>query len=260
MEEDKNIAGIQLRDREVSFRAIFYGVLIGLLLMALMMYLDAVLGLDTDVAPIASLIGVMLLPLIGGKTNRREVNIMQTCATATTFAAYSLTGNMVPMLMMGEKYSIIPTIILLILADAIGICFVSILRDQFVYDEKLPFPGAVMCITAMDQIDNKDKTTTKLLIAGILFSVIISFLQNMELIPFQFDFTSVLPAGMVLGVMVMPMMIGLGYVLGARVAVFMMVASLAVYLIEGPVGTSYGWFANPAEDYLEGIQDSTSQS
>ncbi len=33
--------------------------MIGLLLMALMMYLDAVLGLDTDVAPIAYMIGVL---------------------------------------------------------------------------------------------------------------------------------------------------------------------------------------------------------
>lgn len=59
-------------NREFSFRAIVIGVLIGLLLMALMMYLDAVLGLDTDVAPIASMIGVLLIPLFGGPTNKRS--------------------------------------------------------------------------------------------------------------------------------------------------------------------------------------------
>ena len=153
--EIKAASGLSL-DREFSFRAIFFGVMIGLLLMALMMYLDAVLGLDTDVAPIASMIGVLLIPLFGGPTNRREVNIMQTCATATTCAAYSLTGNIEPLLMMGEKLEVLPTFALLLLADAIGICFVSILRDQFVYDKNLPFPGAVMCTTAMDQIDAKD--------------------------------------------------------------------------------------------------------
>ena len=60
---------------------------------------------------------------------------------------------MVPILMMGEKLELLPVFILLFLADAMGICFVSILRDQFVYDPNLPFPGAVMCTTAMDQID-----------------------------------------------------------------------------------------------------------
>lgn len=243
-------------DREFSFRAIFFGVLIGLLLMALMMYLDAVLGLDTDVAPIASMIGVLLIPLFGGPTNRREVNIMQTCATATTFAAYSLTGNIVPLLMMGEKLEVLPTFILLLLADAIGICFVSILRDQFVYDENLPFPGAVMCTTAMDQIDAKDKSSTKLLFGAVAFSVLISFLQNMEYLPYLADFTSYLPKnGMTLGILIMPLMLGMGYVLGSRNALCMLVTSLLICLVEAPVGTSRGWFANPAEDYFSEIQD-----
>ncbi len=243
-------------EKELTFRAIFFGVLIGLLLMALMMYLDAVLGLDTDVAPIASMIGVLLIPLFGGPTNRREVNVMQTCATATTFAAYSLTGNVAPLLMMGQELEILPTFILLFVADAMGICFVSILRDQYVYDQNLPFPGAVMCTTAMKQIGRTDNSSTKLLFGAILFSVVVSFLQNMEYIPSLADFTSLLPVeGMSLGILVMPLMLGMGYVLGSRNALCMLAACLIVCLIEGPIGTKQGWFANPAEDFYAGIQD-----
>ncbi len=181
---------------------------------------------------------------------------MQTCATATTFAAYSLTGNIVPLLMMGEKLEVLPTFALLLLADAIGICFVSILRDQFVYDKNLPFPGAVMCTTAMDQIDAKDKSSTKLLFGAVAFSVVISFLQNMEYLPYLADFTSLLPEnGMTLGILIMPLMLGMGYVLGSRNALCMLATSLLICLIEAPVGTSRGWFANPAEDYFSEIQD-----
>lgn len=242
--------------KEFSFRAVFFGVLIGLLLMALMMYLDAVLGLDTDVAPIASMIGVLLIPLFGGPTNRREVNIMQTCATATTFAAYSLTGNIVPLLMMGEELKLLPTFVLLLLADAMGICFVSILRDQYVYDKNLPFPGAVMCTTAMKQIDKKDRSSTKLLFGAILFSVVVSFLQNIEFMPSMADFTPLLPAeGMTLGILIMPLMLGMGYVLGSRNALCMLAACLIVCIVEGPAGTAKGWFTNPAEDAYAGIQD-----
>ncbi len=242
-------------NREFSFRAIFFGVMIGLMLMALMMYLDAVLGLDANAAPIASMIGVLLIPLFGGPTNRREVNLMQTCATATTFAAYSLTGNLVPLLMMGEKLEILPVFVLLLLSDAIGICFVSILRDQFVYDKNLPFPGAVMCLTAMDQIGTKDKSSTKLLFGAVVFSVAVSFLQNMQYMPVMADFTSGLPNnGMTLGVLIMPLTLGMGYVVGSRNALCMLVTNLLVCLIEAPVGTSRAWFANPAENF-SGIQD-----
>lgn len=256
MKKEGNVPSIAGQEREFSFRAIFFGVLIGLLLMALMMYLDAVLGLDTDVAPIASMIGVLIIPLFGGKTNRKEVNIMQTCATATTFAAYSLTGNMVPALMMGEELKLLPTFILLLLADAIGICFVSILRDQFVYDPNLPFPGAVMCTTAMDQIDTEDRSSTKILIGAVVFGVVVSFLQNMEMMPYMVDFTAWMPVeGMSLQILIMPLVLGMGYVLGAKNALMMMAANLVVCLIEGPVGTAKGWFANPTEDYFAGIQD-----
>ncbi|MGC2872375.1 OPT/YSL family transporter [Ihubacter sp. mB4P-1] len=256
MKKDMQTPSFAGSGREFSFRAIFFGILIGLMLMALMMYLDAVLGLDTDVAVVASMIGVILIPLFGGPTNKREVNMMQTCATATTFAAYSLTGNVVPLLMMGEELRILPTFAILLLADVMGICFVSILRDQFVYDENLPFPGAVMCTTAMEQIDTEDKSSTKILAGAVVVGLIVSFLQNMDYIPWMVSFTSWLPVkGMSLEMLIMPMTLGMGYVLGAKIALCMLAANLLVCLVEGPIGTSQGWFANPAEDYFAGIQD-----
>lgn len=256
MKKEINSQVLPERDREFSFRAIFFGILIGLLLMALMMYLDAVLGLDTDVAVVASMIGVILIPLFGGPTNRKEVNIMQTCATATTFSAYSLTGNVAPMLMMGEELRLLPTFVILLLADFMGICFVSILRDQFVHDENLPFPGAVMCTTAMDQIDTKDRSSTKILAGAVVFGLVVSFLQNMDYIPWMVSFTSWLPVkGMTLEMLIMPLTLGMGYVLGAKIALCMLAANLLVCLVEGPIGTGQGWFANPAEDFFAGIQD-----
>ena len=70
---------------------------------------------------------------------------MQTCATATTFAAYSLTGNVAPLLMMGQELEILPTFILLFVqpTPVKGICFVSILRPICI-QKTFPFPGAVM--------------------------------------------------------------------------------------------------------------------
>ena len=250
----KNPESLQA-NREFSFRAIFYGVIIGLMLMALIMYLDAVLGLDSNVGPIASMIGVMLIPLIGGPTNRKEINIMQSCATATTFAAYSLTGNAVPLLMMGEDLQVLPTFVLLLLSDAIGICIVSILRDQFVYDKSLPFPNALMCVTAMDQIDKTDKKATKLIFGAMALSVVISLLQNLGIVRTLADFSDFLPKGMTLGILIMPLMIGIGYVIGSKNALCMMVTALIVCLIEGPIGTGRGWFTDPAEDYFSSLQD-----
>ena len=133
------------------------------------------------------------------------------------------------MLLMGEELRLLPTFVILLLADVMGICFVSILRDQFkitpIMDAttatsvsspstaskyiikaikrrpiKTPkniarklFPGAVMCTTAMDQIDTKDKSSTKILAGAVVVGLIVSFLQNMEYIPWMISFTSWLP-------------------------------------------------------------------
>lgn len=242
------------RERELSIRAIVIGLLIGLLLMAMMMYLDGVLGLDTDVAPIASTIGIFLIPLFGGKTNRKEVNIMQTTATAVTFSAYSLTGNYIPMLMLGAEYRLLPAIIVLLLSNGIGICFVSLLRNQFVYDESLPFPSAVMCKTAIDQVDDVKSTSAKILLIATVLSMIISFLQNLEFAPCLIDFSSVLPSTIPLSILVLPMMIGMGYVIGTKICMFMVVISLLVCFVEAPLGFRYGLFDNPVENY-EGLQN-----
>ncbi|WP_425756414.1 OPT/YSL family transporter [Ihubacter sp. rT4E-8] len=108
---------------------------------------------------------------------------MQSCATATIFAAFSVYDNITAMFMMGEEVSLLPVFVLLILTDAMGICFVSLLRDQYVNDPNLPFPGAVMCTTALEQIDKKDNSSTKILLIATALGFALSMLQNFQIIP-----------------------------------------------------------------------------
>ena len=242
--------------KEFTFRAIFYGLLIGVVLMCVMVYLDVVLGMDTNIAPIASMIGILLVPTIGGPTNRREINLMQSCATATIYAAFSVYDNITAMFMMGDTLNLVPIFVLLLLTDAMGICFVSILRDQYVNDPKLPFPGVVMCTTALEQIDKKDRSTTKILLIAVVIGVVLSLLQSFQILPRAIGFTEWVPIkGMSLELMIIPLALGTGYVLGAKNALCMLAVSAIVCFIEGPVGTARGWFTDPTTDYYSTLQD-----
>ncbi len=256
MKQGENTSTLSAKPRELSFRSIFYGLLVGLVLMCVMMYLDVVLGMDTNVAMIASVIGILLVPTIGGPTNRREINLMQTCATATIYAAFSVYDNITAMFMMGEELNLLPIFVLLILTDTMGICFVSLLRDQYVNDPGLPFPGAVMCTTALDQIDKKDNSTTKILVIAAVVGVLMSLLQNFQIIPVSFGVTKYLPIeGMSLEIMIIPLALGTGYVLGAKNALCMLAVSAVVCFIEGPMGTARGWFTDPNVDMYSSLQD-----
>lgn len=244
----------QVCPKEFTLRAIILGVLIGFILEALLLYLDGVLGLDMNIAPVASMLGIFLIPLFGGKTSQREVNIMQSTATAVAFAAYTMSGNYTPLLMMGEEFRVLPALFMLLMANAMGICFVSILRKQFVFDETLPFPMAVVCSVALEKVDDKKSIGAKLLFAGAAIGIIISLLQNFGILPLQFSLAGVLPAGIPLGFLIMPMVISIGYVVGAKIGFILMVTSLAMCLIEGPVGLKLGWFADPVVD-ISGLQN-----
>lgn len=111
-----------------------------------------------------------------------------------------------------------------------------------------------MCTTAMDQDRYpEDRSSTKILIGAVVFGVVVSFLQNMEMMPYMVDFTAWMPVeGMSLQILIMPLVLGMGYVLGAKNALRMMAANLVVCLIEGPVGTAKGWFVNPSRRLFRG--------
>ena len=181
---------------------------------------------------------------------------MQSCATATIYAAFSVYDNITAMFMMGDTLNLVPIFVLLLLTDAMGICFVSILRDQYVNDPKLPFPGVIMCTTALEQIDKKDRSTTKILLIAVVIGVVLSLLQSFQILPRAIGFTEWVPIkGMSLELMIIPLALGTGYVLGAKNALCMLAVSAIVCFIEGPVGTARGWFTDPTTDYYSTLQD-----
>ena len=236
-------------EREFSFRSVLWGCLVGLVLMALMTYLMAVLGMDINISPVGTVLGLVLIPMIGGKTNKKEVNIMQTCASAVGCSCLALPMTYVAALMLGEEFKVVELLIALVIANIIGICFVTLFKNQYINDQSLPFPQSQMCKAALDQLDVLGKKDARMLIIAIVVGAVVSFLQNLGMMPMMFDLTAKLPAGMSMGILIMPLMLGMGYIVGIKVSLVLMVASLLANLVIGPVGTSAGWFANPQLDY-----------
>ena len=236
------------KDRELTVRAVIWGILIGLVLMALMIYLDGVVGMDMNAAPVASMLGIFLIPLIGGKTSRKELNIMQTCATAVTFAPYTLSSNFTVIVLMGHEFKILPAIALLLLANSIGICIASLFRSQYVDDETLTFPMAKICLTALEKVDDKKGRGAIMLFGAAAIGLVISFMQNTGILPMMAE-TGLGLANVPFGILIMPMIVGIGYVIGAKAGLLMLVTSLLLCFVESPFGASHGWFDDPAANF-----------
>lgn len=250
METENRIeANAPAKEKEFSLRAVLFGCLAGLLLMVLLTYLLAVLGMDIHISPVATVLGVLLLPIFGGKVTKKEINIMQTCASAVGSSCLALPTTYVSALILGQEFRLMELLIPLLFANALGICFVTLFKNHFINDEKLPFPQSVMCRSAIDQLDTTSRKDTWALVIAIVVGLAISFAQNMGLIPPMVNFSAALPAGMTMGILLMPLMLGMGYILGPKICLVLFAASLITNVAIGPIGTAQGWFPDTKVDF-----------
>lgn len=238
--------------REFSLRAMIWGVVIGIFMMALISYMLAVIGLDMNISPISIMLGILLVPLIGGKSNVREITQMQTTASAVASLMAGFSVSYIATLWYGESFNIFIPVAITLLSAAAGITLVAIVRTQFLKDPTLVFPQSIICVTALENLGSLKGKPAKILIWSVIIGVVIAFLQNiLHVVPVMYDFTKFLPEGMTMGVMLMPMLVGLGYVLGPKACAFLFLGSLLSNIVLSPIGTSAGWYVSPAVDYSQ---------
>lgn len=240
---------MELEKREFTLRAVLCGIFAGVILSALLIYLYSFAGMDINASPIGCLMGIVLLPLFGGKAGKRELNIMQTTASAVTLSAAGLATNYVAAMVLGLEFDWASVLISLVLANLTGVFFIAIVKAPFLEDPSLAFPQATMCISALNQADHLKGKDGRRFFLAIGAGFLITFLQNLGVVPKELSLTALLPGGMVFGVLLMPMLIGTGYILGFKVCLILFAGSLCSNLILAPLGTRMGWYVSPALDY-----------
>lgn len=111
-----------------------------------------------------------------------------------------------------------------------------------------------MALTALDKTGNLSGRDAKLLYLGVLISVGISLLQNFNVMPMSISFEKFLPNTISLGILIMPLILGIGYVLGSKIGIILLITTMLVNIVEGPLGVSKGWFISPVENFA-GLQN-----
>lgn len=236
--------------KEFTGRAVIWGILIGIIMLTLSIYLLAAAGMDMNVSVVASAMGVMLIPLIGGATNKKEVNIMQTTASAVAYGSLGLVSCYIAAMFFGYEFKFSMIVIILLFANIIGICFVTLLRNQVVEDPSLPFPQSVMCKTAIDNTGMLTGKDTKMLLLFVVIGLVISSLQGIfGILPQTLSLTQYLPDNMVMGITIMPMLLGMGYVMGPRIGIVLLVASVCSNMVLAPIGVNLGWYPDVKANY-----------
>ncbi len=162
-----------------------------------------------------------------------DVNLVQTATSAAgSISASSL--FLIAYYVSGNILTLSQLILFLIISGMLGVCFAIPLRYYFIINEGLPFPSGTACYNINISLLDKSKRNSigKWLGAGLFVgaiqkaAIIFNYMKAYLLAPTIFG----LPLQrLLIGISTEPLLIGIGLIIGARVALTLGVGSLVIW-------------------------------
>src|SRR6202165_5232569 len=227
--------------KELTFRAIFLGLILTLILGAANAYLGLRAGITIAATYPAAVIGMAVLRAWKGSI--LEENITRTAGSIGESVAAGAIFTLPAFLIAGAWPSFAPkdaywkSTALMVVGSIIGVLFVSLVRRVMVEDPELPFPESVAA-SEIHKAGRRGAEAAKFLFYNIGLGAVIQFLGEIQLFAPDKDFfvpvgqlgrsivrlgtpNRTLQAGgvsMVSGPTVSPAYIGVGYIIGPELA------------------------------------------
>ncbi len=236
---------------EVTIKALVLGAIISVVFGVANAYLALKFGMTVSASIPAAVISMAVLRSIFSKKNVTvlENNIVQTVGSAGeslaagitfTIPAFFIWAADAEMIAMGYLHEVSKTQIfwMAMLGGSLGILLMIPLRKYLVDKEhgKLKFPEGTACaeiITAGDEGGSKAKTVFMGLGLGVVYKsmMVIGRLWNES--P-TYNFKGLLKGGLI-GIDASPALLGVGYIIGPRIAALMLAGAVMGYLGIGPL-------------------------
>src|SRR6202162_1689102 len=227
--------------KELTFRAIFLGLILTVVLGAANAYLGLRAGITIAATYPAAVIGMAVLRLFKGSI--LEENITRTAGSIGESVAAGAIFTLPAFLIAGAWPSFAPkdaywkSTALMVVGSIMGVLFVSLVRKVMVEDPELPFPESVAA-SEIHKAGRRGADAAKYLFYNLGLGALIQFLAEIQLFANDKDFilrvgqlgrsivrlgapNRTLQAGgvtMASGPTVSPAYIGVGYIIGPELA------------------------------------------
>ena len=231
--------------RDFSFKALILGVLFGIIFGSANAYIGLRVGLTISTAIPLAVISIaalkVLSPLIG-KSSILEANIAQTTGSASSSLASGIIFTIPALFMWGFEPSIIKIGTLAMLGGIIGVLFMIPLRRALIVKEHgiLPYPeGTAAASVLMAAESGKAKAIHVFLglFIGLFYKVCLVFLH---LWPEKIALNIPVLKKARLGMEPTPALLGVGFILGPRIAAIMVAGGLLSWLGIIPIIAYFG--------------------
>ena len=222
---------------ELTLRAVAIGLVIALVFGAANAYLGLRVGLTVTASIPAAVIGVAILRVLG-RGNVLEGNIVQTVGSSGESLAAGVIFTIPALFLWGLEVRQLQVFTLAALGGLLGVLFMIPLRRYLIAREhgRLPYPegtAAAEVLAAGDTGGSK----ARLLFAGLGLGAVYQFLNNPRALGLWQDEPS-LPFERLrteAAVAVTPELLGVGYIIGPRIAALLLAGSLISWWVLIPL-------------------------
>ena len=226
--------------RELTPRSIALGIALALILGAANAYLGLYAGLTVSASIPAAVISMAILRILGGSTIL-ENNVVQTIASAGEAVAAGAIFTFPALVILGGVRTLpyVEVTALCVVGATMGALLVVFLRRAYIVEERLPFPEGVACAQVLRAGDAQ--ANVRPLVVGGLISDALKALQDVGgVIPGAVSGARWVGTAAVAGSLdISAALLGVGYIIGIRIAALVFAGGAFAWLVAIPVLTAF---------------------
>ncbi|MBJ7449831.1 MAG: oligopeptide transporter, OPT family [Parachlamydiales bacterium] len=210
--------------KEISFRAIVLGIILGFFFAVGNTYLGLRLGATISASIPAAVLSMGILRFFGRNVSILENNIVQTMASVGEAIAGGVIFTIPALFLLGEKISVINIAILSALGGLLGILFMIPMRRYIIVKEhgKLPFPEGKACAEILKAGHTKG-ASAMVAVWGIVVGAVHKFCSSgLNVWPEVSQWTLNFYQRTAFSIDCTPALLGVGYIIGPRISFIML--------------------------------------
>ena len=228
---------------ELTVTSVILGILLAVVFGAANAYLGLRVGMTVSASIPAAVISMGIIRLIMRKDSILENNMVQTIGSAGESLAAGAIFTLPALFMWAAEDSTVanPSFIIIaiiaICGGLLGVFFMIPLRTALIVEEHgtLPFPEGTACAEVL-LAGEEGGEKSKLVFSGLGIAAVYKFVADgLKLFPSEVDWSIPVYRGSGIGADVLPALVGVGYICGARVASYLMGGAVLGWFVIMPM-------------------------
>jgi len=227
--------------KEFTLRAVLLGAFLGIVFAASSVYLALKVGMTVSASIPIAVLSITLFRVFG-KATILENNIVQTTGSAGESIAFGVATTMPVFVLLGMEMELMPILTMSLLGGILGVLMMIPLRQGLIVKEhgKLAYPEGTACADVLI-VGEKGGTTAKTVFMGFGIGAVYKLCNA------GFRFWEEIPnrllkffKGASVAAEISPELLGVGYIIGPKVAANMMAGGTLAFLILIPAIKIFG--------------------